>query len=79
MPGGRWGTTQHGNKEKKLMANAIKHVARSKRSHRDDKNFRQFMWNAHRTAEERAKVKFGHMLAEEMKKNREENEKRENE
>ena len=61
------------------MANAIKRVARSKRSHRDDKNFRQFMWNAHRTAEEKAKIKFGHMLAEEMKKNREENEKKENE
>ena len=61
------------------MTNAIKHVARSKRSHRDNKNFRQFMWNAHQKAEERAKVKFGHMLAEEMKKNREENEKKENE
>lgn len=53
------------------MTNAIKHVARSKRSHRDNNNFRQFMWNAHQKAEERAKIKFGHMLAEEMKKNRE--------
>jgi len=61
------------------MANAVKRVARSKRSHRDDKNFRQFAWNAHRTAEEKAKIKFGHMLAEEMKKKREENEKKENE
>lgn len=68
------GTTQHDNEEKKVMANAIKHVARSKRSHRDDKNFRQFAWNAHRRAEERAKVQFGHMLAEEMKKQREEKE-----
>ena len=53
------------------MANAIKRAARSQRSHRDDKNFRQFAWNAYRKAEERAKVKFGHMLAEEMQKNRE--------
>ena len=61
------------------MANAVKRVARSKRSYRDDKNFRQFAWNAHQRAEEKAKVQFGHMLAEEMKKNREENEKKENE
>ena len=54
------------------MSGKIKQVARSKRSHRDDKNFRQFAWNAHQKAEEKAKVKFGHMLAEEMKKNREE-------
>ena len=53
------------------MANAIKHVARSKRSYRDDKNFRQFAMNAHQRAEEKAKVQFGHMLAEEMKKQRE--------
>ena len=52
------------------MANAIKRAARSQRSHRRDKNFRQFIWNAHRTAEERAKVNFGHILAEEMKKQR---------
>jgi len=61
------------------MANAIKKAARSRRSHRDDKNFRQFAWNAHRRAEERAKIQFGRMLAEEMKKNREEKEKKENE
>jgi basic membrane lipoprotein Med (substrate-binding protein (PBP1-ABC) superfamily) len=54
------------------MANAIKKAARSRRSHRDDKNFRQFAWNAHRRAEERAKIQFGRMLAEEMKKQREE-------
>ena len=71
-PEGRRGTTQHDNEEKKRMSGKIKQVARSKRSHRDDKNFRQFAWNAHRTAEEKAKIKFGHMLAEEMKKNREE-------
>lgn len=53
------------------MANAIKKAARSRRSHRDDKNFRQFAWNAHRRAEERAKIQFVRMLAEEMKKNRE--------
>ena len=61
------------------MSGKIKQVARSKRSHRDDKNFRQFAWNAYQRSEERAKVQFGHMLAEEMKKNREENEKKENE
>lgn len=54
------------------MANAIKKAARSRRSHRDDKNFRQFAWNAHRRAEERAKIQFGRMLAEEMKKQKEE-------
>ena len=53
------------------MANAIKRVARSKRSHNGDKNFRQFAWNAYQKSEEKAKVKFGHMLAEEMKKNKE--------
>ena len=56
------------------MANAVKRVARSKRSHRDDKKFRQFVWNAHQKAEERAKVKFGHMLAEEMAKDKEKKE-----
>ena len=54
------------------MSGKIKQVARSKRSHRDDKNFRQFAYNAYHKSEERAKVKFGHMLAEEMKKNKEE-------
>ena len=54
------------------MANAIKRAARSQRSHRRDNNFRQFMWNASRTAEEKAKVNFGHILAEEIKKQREE-------
>ena len=74
------GAAQHNTTtRRKRMSGKIKKVARSKRSHRDDKNFRQFMWNAHQTAEEKAKVKFGHMLAEEMKKNREENEKKENE
>lgn len=53
------------------MANAIKKIARSRRSHNNNKNFRQFMWNAERKSEERAKVKFGQMLAEEMKKGRE--------
>ena len=57
------------------MADKKKHAARSQRSHRDNKNFRRFAINAQRTAEERAKVKFGHMLAEEMKKQREEQEK----
>jgi len=52
------------------MANAVKHAARSGRSFRNDKNFRQFMWNAHRTAEEKAKVNFGKLLAEEMQKQR---------
>ena len=55
------------------MADAIKHVSRSKRSHNNSKNFKQFAWNAYRKAEERAKVKFGEMLAEEMKKDREKN------
>ena len=61
------------------MANAIKRVARSRRSHRGDKNFGRFIWNAHKKAEEKFKIDFGHMLAEEMEKNREENEKKENE
>lgn len=56
------------------MANAVKHAARSRRSFRNDKNFRQFMWNAHRTAEEKAKVNFGKLLAEEMQKQREKEE-----
>jgi len=60
------------------MSGRVKKAARSKRSYRDDKNFRQFMWNAHQRAEEKAKVQFGHMLAEEMKKAREENKKKEN-
>lgn len=54
------------------MANAVKRAARSQRSHRDNKNFRQFIWNANQRAEAKAKIKFGQMLAEEMKKNREE-------
>ena len=58
------------------MADKKKHAARSQRSHRDNKNFRQFAMNAYRTAEERAKVKFGHMLAEQLSKN---DEKKENE
>jgi basic membrane lipoprotein Med (substrate-binding protein (PBP1-ABC) superfamily) len=56
------------------MANAIKKAARSRRSHRDDKNFRQFAWNAHRRAEERAKIQFGRMLAEEIAKGKEKKE-----
>ena len=57
------------------MANAVKRVARSRRSHNNSNNyFRQFIWNAHQKAEERAKVKFGHMLAEEMAKDKEEKE-----
>lgn len=62
------------------MANAIKRAARSQRSYRDNKNFRQFIWNAHNKAEQVAKVKFGQMLAEEMRKGKEEKEeKKENE
>jgi len=56
------------------MANAIKKAARSRRSHRDDKNFRQFAWNAHRRAEERAKIQFSRMLAEEIAKGKEKKE-----
>ena len=52
------------------MANAIKRVARSRRSHRGDKNFGRFIWNAHKRAEEKFKIDFGHLLAEEMKKDR---------
>ena len=66
-------TTQKGEK---LMANAIKRAARSMRSHRDNKNFRQFVWNAHQRAEERTKIEIGRMLAEKLK---EDKEKKENE
>ena len=59
------------------MSGAIKKAARSKRSHRDNKNFRQFIWNANNKAEQVANVKFGQMLAEELRKNKEE--KKENE
>ena len=53
------------------MANAVKHAARSKRSHRDNKNFRQFAWNAHRRAEERTKIEIGRMLAEKLREGKE--------
>ena len=59
------------------MANAIKKIARSRRSHNNNKNFRQFMWNAERKSEERAKVKFGQMLAEEMQKDKDKKENKE--
>ena len=59
------------------MANAVKRAARSQRSHKDNKNFRQFIWNANQRAEAKAKIKFGQMLAEEMRKGKEE--KKENE
>ena len=58
------------------MASATKRAARSQRSHRDDKNYRRFLWNAHKRAEEKFKIDFGHMLAEQLKKD---NEKKENE
>ena len=61
------------------MSGRVKQVARSKRSHRDSKNFGQFIRNAQFKADEGAEVKFGHMLAEEMQRQREENKKKENE
>ena len=59
------------------MANAIKKIARSRRSHNNNKNFRQFIWNAEKRSEEKAKVKFGQMLAEEMKKDKDKKENKE--
>ena len=58
------------------MANAIKHASRSKKSCRNNKNFGRFIWNANKRAEEKMKIDFGHMLAEQLKKN---DEKKENE
>ena len=53
------------------MAGAKKKAARSQRSHRDNKNFRIFMWNAQQKAEAKAQQKLSEMIAEQLKKKKE--------
>ena len=57
------------------MANATKKAARSQRSYRSNKNFRQFMQNAAVRAEEKEKIRLSRLIAEQLKKNKEEKEK----
>ena len=60
------------------MGNKTRHVERSRRSHFDDKNFRQFTMNAQVKKAEKDKIKFGEMFTEALanladkKKNEEE-------
>ena len=56
------------------MAGAKKKAARSQRSHRDSKNFRRFAWNAQQKAEAKAQRKLSEMIAEQLRKNKEEKE-----
>jgi len=67
-----WGATQH-DEEKKRMASTNKHAARSQRSHRDNKNFRQFIWNANQRAEAKAQKKLIEMIAEQLRKGSDKN------
>ena len=53
------------------MANAMKKAARSQRSYRSNKNFRQFAQNAITRAEEREKIKLSRLIAEQLKQSRE--------
>jgi len=55
------------------MADKKKHAARSQRSHRDNKNFRQFIWNANQRAEAKAQKKLIEMIAEQLRKGSDKN------